>query len=66
MAAVLLGIAWLDTLESNAEPDPPDRKFSEIPKRVSTREGPAVITANGRGEAVLLKGLFEDGKAGAF
>ena len=30
MAAVLLGMTWLDALDSNAEPEPPDGKLGEV------------------------------------
>jgi hypothetical protein len=55
MAAVLLRVAGLDTLDLDAEPEPPNRKLGEIEKRVRTGEGNAVIGADGFGQTELLE-----------
>ena len=39
MAAVMLGMAGLDALDADAEPQPPDRELGEVEQAVGTGEG---------------------------
>jgi hypothetical protein len=62
VAAVLLGLAGLDALDGNAEPEPPDGELGEIEQRIGTSEGDAIVGANGRRQAALDKQLLEGGE----
>src|SRR5580700_7285854 len=59
MAAVLLGVAWLDALDGDTEPEPPDGKLGEVEQAVGTGEGNAVIRPDGLGETPLPEELLE-------
>ena len=64
MPAILLGVAWLDAFDGNAEPQPPDREFREIVEPIGTGKGHAVIRTYGIGQATCpeqgMEG-FDDG-----
>src|SRR5437879_6309009 len=55
MAAVLLGVARLNPLDANTEPEPPDRELAQIKQGVRGSEGHAVIAADVGWQAALLK-----------
>src|SRR6476619_3220983 len=55
MAAVLLRATWLDALDLDAEPEPPDRQPAQAEEGIGACERDAVIGANGLGQAELLE-----------
>ena len=59
MAAVLLRMAWFDALDLDAEPQPPDRELGEVEEGVRACERPAIIGADGLGEAKFLEDGLE-------
>ena len=59
MAAVLLGMTWLDALDSDAEPELPDGKLREVEQAVWTGEGNAIVGPDGLWEPALPEELFE-------
>lgn len=63
MAVLLLGIAWLNALHLNAEPEPPDRQSRQIEQSVGTDERGAVIRSDSLGRPKVTKKLFENGEA---
>src|SRR2546423_720638 len=66
MAAVLLGMAGLDSFNANPQPEPPDCQLAQVKQGVGGSEGNAVVTADIGGPAALLKKLFNHGKRGIF
>jgi hypothetical protein len=65
MAAVLLRVTGLDSLDLDTEPEPPDRELGEI-ESIRTGEGDAVIGSDGGWLATLGKQLLEGGKCEVF
>jgi len=59
--SVLLWASWLDALERDAEPQPPDRERGEPKERPATGEGYPVICPDRFGQAVFAKESLEDG-----
>jgi hypothetical protein len=59
VTAVLLGAAWFDALDVDAEAQPPDGELGEVEEGVWAGEGNAVIEADGIGEAALAKEALE-------
>ena len=59
MAPVLLGMAWLDALDVDAEPEPPDRQFGEVIEAVGARERQAVVGSDGLGQAAFFEEPLE-------
>jgi hypothetical protein len=55
MAAVLLRATWLDALDLDAEPEPPDRQPAQAEEGIGACERDAVVGANGLGQAELLE-----------
>src|SRR5215470_17098330 len=55
MATVLLRMAGLDTLDGNAEPQPPHSEPTQVEESIGRGERHAVVGANGLGQAALLK-----------
>src|SRR3982751_2613996 len=55
MPAVLLGMAWFDALDGNAEPEPPHRKPREVVEAIGRSEGNAVVGADSLGQAALFE-----------
>src|SRR5215468_4771773 len=55
MATVLLRMARLDTLDRDAEPEPPDGQPTQVEETIRRGKGNAVVGANGLGQAALLK-----------
>src|SRR5262245_26751568 len=62
MAAILLGVAGLDALDLDAEPEPPDREPAQSEESIGTCEWHAVIGANGTRQAELLECALEYGE----
>src|SRR6266700_1835178 len=59
VSAVLLGMAGLDTLDSDSEPEPPHRQLGEVEQSIGRGEGHAVIGADGEWQASLLEEALE-------
>ena len=55
VTAVLLRLSGFDSLDLDAEPEPPDREFGEIEKCIGTCEGHPVVRADGCRQAALDK-----------
>jgi hypothetical protein len=53
VAAVLLGMAWLDALDRDAEAEPPHRELAQPEERIGTGERDAVVGADGKWQAAL-------------
>src|SRR2546427_12183413 len=66
MAAVLLGMAGLDSFNANPQPEPPDCQLAQVKQGVGGSEGNAVVTADIGGQAALLKKLLKHGKSVIF
>ena len=66
MAAVLLGMAGLDSFNANPQPEPPDSKFAQVKQGVCRSEGHAVGTAQVDRQAALLKKPLQHGKSVIF
>ena len=49
VAAVLLGMTWLDALDGDAEAEPPDRELGEIEEAAWAGERHAIVGADGVG-----------------
>ncbi len=60
MAAVFLRTAWLDALDLDAEPEPPDRQLREVEQRIGAGEGHAIVRADGRRQTKLLEEPLEN------
>ncbi len=58
-AAVLLWLAWLDSLQRESEPEPPERQSGEA-TCASRRERRSVVGANGIRQPELLECRIED------
>src|SRR5207302_9269187 len=55
MTAVLLGVARLNPLNANTEPEPPDRELAQVKQGVRGSERHTVIAADVGWQAALLK-----------
>jgi hypothetical protein len=64
MPAVLLGMAWLDALDGDAQAQPPDGELGEVEQGVGGGEGDAVVGAYGGGQAALGEEVIEGGDGG--
>lgn len=62
MAAVLLRVARFDTLDGDAEPEPPDRQPGKIEESIGACEGHTVIRSDRPGQAELLESVLEHGE----
>ena len=60
MAAVLLRVSGFDTLDSDAEAEPPDGKPGKIEEGVGTGEGDAIIGSDGCGQSEFPEGALEN------
>jgi hypothetical protein len=58
VAAVLLGTAWLDAFDGDAEPKPPDRELGEVEQSVGTGEGDEWFSRPADERFLSLSGLF--------
>jgi hypothetical protein len=63
VAAVLLGMAWLDALDLDAEAKPPDRELREVEKGVGTCEGTPLSVRMALGRPNSLKTASNTWKA---
>lgn len=61
MASVLLGVAGLDALDADPEPQPPHRELAQAEDR-GRGEGMAVVGADCARQAKVLKSPFKHGK----
>src|SRR5580704_14110499 len=66
VTAILLGMAWLDSFNADAQPEPPDRQLAQVEQSVSGSEGNTVIAADAGGQAALLKKPFKHGESVGF
>src|SRR5215469_3395184 len=66
MAAVLLWMTRLDSLDGNAEAQPPDGKSAQVEETIGRGEGHAVVGTNGLGQAAFFKQAFESGESSLF
>ena len=62
-AAVLLRATWLDALDLDAEPEPPDRQPAQAEEGIGACERDAVIGANGLGRPNSLNTASNTGNA---
>ena len=63
MAPILLRAAGLDTLDINAQSQPPNRELTQTEQGVGGSEGNAVIGPNGCWQSVFLEDSLEDSKS---
>src|SRR5689334_11641448 len=66
VAAVLLRMTWLDALDGDAEPEPPDRKLRQIEQGIGTGKGDAIVGANGQWQPAVAKQPLEGGNCRVF
>jgi len=66
VTAILLGMAWLDPFDADAEPEPPNRQLAQVEESVSGSERNTVIAADVGGQAALLKKPFKHGESVVF
>src|SRR4029077_5423118 len=66
MASVLLGPAWLDALDLDAEPEPPDGQPAQIEQGIGGGERDAIVGADAGWQAALLEQAFEGRKSQVF
>jgi len=66
MAAILLGMAGLNSLDANPQSEPPDRELAQLEQGVGGSEGNTVSAADVGGQAALLKQPLKHGKSAVF
>ena len=66
MAAVLLRMTGLDSLDSNAEPQPPNGESAQVEEPIGRGKGHTVVGTNGLGQAAFFKQALEGGKGALF
>src|ERR1051325_6511488 len=66
MAAVLLRMARLDTLDGKAEPQPPNSESAQVEETIGRGEGHAVVGTNGLRQAAFLKQALKGGEGALF
>ena len=59
VAAILLGMTGLDTLDVDAESQPPNGQFAQAVQRVRAGEWHAVVGADGFGQAEFFEHALE-------
>ena len=59
VASVLLGTAWFDAFDRDAESEPPHRELGEVEQCIGRSEGHAVVGADRFWQAELLEDAFE-------
>src|SRR6266446_1237434 len=66
MAAVLLRMARLDSLDGNAEPQPPNSESAQVEETIGRGEGHAIVGTNGLRQAAFLKQALKGSKSALF
>src|ERR1700721_3728938 len=66
MAAVLLRMARLDSLDGNAEPQPPNSESAQVEQTIGRGEGHAIVGTNGLRQATFLKQALKGSKSALF
>src|SRR6266849_5420905 len=66
MAAVLLRMARLDSLDGNAEPQPPNSESAQVEETIGRGEGHAIVGTNGLRQAAFLKQALKGSKSTLF
>jgi hypothetical protein len=66
MAAVLLGMARLDSFHADTQPKTPDGKFAQIEQGMGGSEGNAVVATDVGRQAALLKEPLQHSKGKVF
>ena len=66
MATVLLRMAGLDSLNGNAEPQPPNGESAQVEQTIGRGERHTVVGTNGLGQAAFLKQALKSGKSSLF
>src|SRR5215472_7250567 len=66
MATVLLRMARLDTLDSDAEPEPPDGQPTQVEETIRRGKGNSVVGTNGMGQAAFLEKALKGCKRALF
>ena len=61
MATILLRMARLDSLDGNAEPQPPNGESAQVEETIGRGEGHAVVGTNGSWQATFLKQSLKGG-----
>jgi hypothetical protein len=64
VAAVLLQLTWLDALDLDAEPQPPDGEFGEVEESIWASARHTIVGADSRRQVTLLKQAMEGGDGG--
>jgi hypothetical protein len=62
VTAILLRVARLDTLNLDAETQPPHREPGKTEDGIGGGKGPAIIGSDGLGQAKVFESLFENGE----
>src|SRR5215471_7561572 len=66
MATVLLRMAWLDTLDGKAEPEPPNGEPTEVEETIGGGKGNTIVGADGVGQAAFLEQALKGRKRTLF
>src|SRR6202047_4735566 len=66
LAAGLWGMARLEALDGNAEPQPPNGESAQVEETIGRGEGHAVVGTDGLGQAAFLKQALKSGKGSLF
>ena len=66
MASVLLGMAWFDAFDGDAEPEPPDGELGEVIEAVGAGKRQAIVGPDGLWQAALLEEAQEGVECAAF
>src|SRR5262245_35475956 len=66
MATVLLRMAGLDTLDGDAEPEPPDGQPTQVEETIRRGKGNTVVGTNGMGQAAFLEKALKGCKRALF
>jgi hypothetical protein len=64
VAAVLLRLTWLDALDLDAEPQPPDGEFGEVEESIWAGEGNPVVGADGIWQSAFGEQALKYGDGG--